>query len=58
MVASWLGLDFMLWPRIQSLVRDLRSYKLHGLAKKKKRLSPDFQMSCISTLIFFFNLDF
>lgn len=36
MVASWLGLDFMLWPRIQSLVRDLRSYKLHGLAKKKK----------------------
>ena len=35
LVALWLGLDFMLWPRVQSLVGERRSYKLHGLAKKK-----------------------
>lgn len=54
MVASWLGLDFMLWPRIQSLVRDLRSYKLHGLAKKKKGLVLIFK--CLVLVLWFFFL--
>ena len=34
-MALWLGLDFMLWPRVQSLVGELRSYKLHGKTNKQ-----------------------
>ena len=35
---KWLGLGaFTVGGQVQSLVRELRSLKLHGLAKKKKK---------------------
>ena len=36
---QWLGLGaFTVGGQVQSLVRELRSLKLHGLAKKKKKI--------------------
>ena len=38
LVAQWIGLcAFTAVSWVQSLVRELRSYKLHGIAKKKKK---------------------
>ena len=38
MVAQWLGLGtFTVVATVQSLIRELRSHKLCGVAKKKKK---------------------
>ena len=39
MAAYWLGFwAFIAMAWVQSLVKELRSYKLHSIAKKKKKI--------------------
>ena len=39
MAVQWLGLGaFTVVAQVQSLVRELRSHKLRGMAKKKKKV--------------------
>ena len=37
LVVQWLGLRTFAASRVQSLVREIRSRKLHGAVKKKKK---------------------
>ena len=40
-MVQWLGLGaFTAMAQVQSLVRELRSCKLHSVAKKKKKKKP------------------
>ena len=42
MVVQWLGLWIpLLGPGVQSVVRELRCHKLHGVAKKKKKMEEE-----------------
>ena len=42
LMIQWLGLGaFTVGGQVQSLVRELRSLKLHGLAKKKKKKNSE-----------------
>ena len=56
-MAQWIGLcAFTDVSWVQSLVRELRSYKLHGIAKKKKKMW--YVYMCIHTHTYTYTMDY